>query len=131
MVGYFILLIFVEVLINNINNMEDFVKELIDGKQKDLESIVELVINTVKAKALYKRGGWGLVHKELGNKYMNPNFGMHVGTIQNLLKELKIKTKTRIQPELGTIEGMVNYKLGVTAVEYVVDRRAHSLRIVI
>lgn len=111
--------------------MENFVQELIDTKQSELETITDLVINTIKAKALFNKGGWTLVNKELGNRYMNPNFAMHVRTIINLLSELNIKTTISIQNNMGEIERMVNKKLGVKAVRYEVDRLAHYLRIVI
>jgi len=111
--------------------METFVKELINAKTTDLENIVKLVINTVKAKALYRKGSWELVRKELGNRYMNPNFTMHYGTIYQLLDELDIKVEISIKNELSTIANMVNEKLGVVAVEYRIDRKAHYLIIVI
>lgn len=111
--------------------MEIFVKELIDSKKSELETITDLVINSVKAKALFNKGGWTLVNKELGNRYMNPNFAMHYGTIRQLLDELKIKVSLSIKDELPTITRMVNEKIGIEAVRYEVDRLAHYLKIII
>jgi hypothetical protein len=111
--------------------MLDFAKELIDTKTAELELITELVVNTVKAKALFKKGGWVLVNQELGERYMNPNFIMHYGTIYQLLDELKIKVSLNIKDNLATIENLVNNKIGVIAVKYEIDRLAHYLRIVI
>jgi hypothetical protein len=111
--------------------MEIFVKELIDSKKSELETITELVINTIKANALYKKGGWKLVESELGNRYMNPNFALHYGTIRKLLDDLKIEVGLSIKDELPNIARMVNEKIGIEAVRYEVDRLAHYLKIII
>jgi hypothetical protein len=111
--------------------MMNFAKELIDIKTTQLEIITALVVNTVKAKFLFKIGGWELVTDELGDKCMNPHFPMHYRTIHTLLDKLKINTDINIKNKLSNIEQMVNKKIGTTAVKYVIDRKAHFLRIVI
>jgi len=96
----------------------DFVNEMVNQKQKDLDVITDLVINTVYAKKLYREGGWLLVDEKLQNNYFNPNTSIHVRTVYDKLEELKIKTTLTISNEMQSIEKAVNEKLKVKAVEY-------------
>ena len=107
----------------------DFVKELLEEKTRELNIVKDLIINTVKAKALYKKGGWALVDKELGNNYCNPNFVMSVGTLYNKLRELNKNVSVSIQQNMDDLATLVNSELKCCVVEYEVDRLHHYIRI--
>lgn len=107
----------------------DFIKELLDEKTRELNIVKDLIINTIKAKALYKKGGWALVNKELGNNYCNPNFGINPGTLYNKLRELNKNVSVSIQQNMGELVTMVNNELKHNIVEYKVDRLHHYIRI--
>jgi hypothetical protein len=109
----------------------DFIKEMLDDKQKGLEGLTELVINTVHAKHLFRKGGWKAVRGKLGNKYMNPNFTMFQRTIQDKAGELNIEYAGYIRNYMADLEREVNRKLGVQAVRLIPNGKGYGLRIVI
>lgn len=112
----------------------EFIKEMLDDKQKAVNELSELVINTVHAKHLYRKGGWKLVDEKLGNKYMNPNFTMTQRTIQDKRNELNIGKGVRMCDVMFDLEKTVNEKLGVKAVKLVPSKNGngyHGLKIFI
>ena len=110
-------------------NNEEIIKELTTKNSTDLNTIVELVCNTVKAKAYYQRGGWSLVDKELGNKYLNPNFSVTDNGLYQKLSELGLKTSINITESMREIQDLVNTAFNYKIVEYRVDRKSHYFHI--
>lgn len=114
----------------NKQTMETYIKEMIDNKTEQINQIVDLVCNTVKAKYLYKKGGWGLVKEELGNAYCNPNFSMNFMTLGDKAKELKLNANhTTIRENLDLIAKLVNTKLKAEVVATKLDRKNHFIYI--
>jgi len=109
----------------------NFIEELQNATTKEIEVVKKLVVNTIKAKAFYKRGGWSLVKKELGNEYCNPNFSMTYLTLHHKLKDLGKDVEISIKSNLGRIEREINKELGVKAIEYYVNRKNHALKIIL
>ena len=112
--------------------METFIKELIDTKEKDLKIVVNYIVNTLKAKALYNKGGWQEVRKNYNDlECFNHNMSISATAICIKLRENKETINLPIQANMKNIEIAVNDLLGVTAVEYYVNRKNHALKIVL
>jgi hypothetical protein len=100
----------------------DFIKEMQETNEANINACVDILINSVKAKYLYKKGGWGMVHVEfkVENKdYINPNFSIN-DTALGCALDIEIGF---ITDNMKEIEKRVNEKLGVKAIEYRIDRR--------
>mgnify|MGYP003638815671 CR=1 FL=1 len=112
--------------------MENFTKELVSSKDKTLKTVVNYIVNTVKAKALYKKGGWKEVRKEYADiECFNHNFSISATAICIKLRENKEPINLPIQANMKSIEMAVNSLLDINAVEYYVDRKNHALKIVL
>jgi hypothetical protein len=99
------------------------------ARQEAVNNIATIVINTVKAKAFYKVGGWELVNAELGNSALNHNFGMSNIALGMKLRELGMKTDYIIKNLLSDVVKVVNKEFGCNAVRYDVDRRNYAIYI--
>lgn len=110
----------------------DFVKELQQSKKETIDIIVEYIINTLKAKALFSKGGWKEVRKHIRDEdCFNHHFGISSIAIYSKLKENEIPVNISIKSNMKVIEKSVNDKLSTEAVEYYVHRKNHSIRIII
>jgi hypothetical protein len=108
----------------------DYIEILQENKTNDIKKISTLIINTIKAKALYSRGGWSAVREELKeNEYFNPNFGISATLICMKLREIGYKNSISVQSNMLVIEKHINKTLGIKAIEYCVDRKNHFFRI--
>lgn len=112
--------------------MEDFAKELISEKEQTLKTVVEYIVNTIKSKSLYIKGGWEEVRKEFTNsECFNHNFSITATAICMKLRENNEPINLPIQSNMKNIEVAVNDLLGVKAVQYYVDRKNHAFKIVL
>lgn len=112
--------------------MENFIKELVDAKKETVDTVVNYVINTLKAKALYKKGGWVEVRKVFkNNECFNHNFSISATAICMKLRDNNEPINLPIQANMSAIEVAVNNKINCKAVEYHVDRKNHTLKIII
>ena len=109
----------------------DFVNELLEDKIKGLNIVKDLIINTIKAKALYKKGGWELVKSELGDDFCNPNFVMNTATLYRKLQELNRNPLINIQQNMSELVNLVNAELKHKIVAYEVDRKHHYIKILV
>lgn len=96
----------------------DFIKVLQDDKQLAINKIAHLVSNTVKARAYYKVGGWKMVTENLGDDYLNPNFGMLTALIAMKLREQGFTTDYIISRLLPDAVKVVNKEFNHSVVEY-------------
>lgn len=112
--------------------MDDIIKEMTSKKENTLDGVVDLVINTVKAKHYHRNGGWELVRKELGENYLNPNFNMYVGTLHTKMVELGKEINGNVVRDLQNIVNAVNEKAGTKIVETTINSfSVQSIRIVL
>ena len=111
--------------------MNEIIEKLKSQQNNGLTPIVELVCNTIKAKAYYKEGGWALVNKNLGNKYLNPNFGITDTGLCMKMRELKLPIEVSIPNSMVEIQNLVNKQFNYNIVEYRVDRKNHYLHVII
>ena len=112
--------------------MENFIKELVDSKEQTLNIVVNYIVNTLKAKALYKKGGWKEVRKEYTDlECFNHNFSISATSICMKLRENNEPINLPIQANMKNIEMSVNNLLGISAVKYYVDRKNHALKILL
>lgn len=110
--------------------MENFIKELINEKEQTLNAVVGYIVNTIKSKYLYKRGGWKKVSEEFTDlEIFNHNFSISAAAICDKLNKNNEPINLPIQSNMKLIEVKVNDLLGVKAVEYYVDRKNHALNI--
>ena len=112
--------------------MENFVKELISEKEQTLGVVVGYIVNTIKSKSLYKKGGWKEVRKEFTDmECFNHNFSISATAICMKLRENNEPINLPIESNMELIEVKVNDLLGVKSVQYYVDRKNHALEIVL
>jgi hypothetical protein len=112
--------------------MKDFVKELKESRTETINKIVVYVVNTLKAKAMYNKGGWKEVRKHYDDsEYFNHHFSITATGICMKLRENKEPINISVQSSMKEIEVSVNELIGVKAVDYYVDRNNHALKIVI
>jgi len=106
--------------------MKKFIETLNDKRDKDIEVISKLIINTIKAKSLYSAGGWSSVNNKLNeSEYFNPNFGISATAICMKLRELKYDFNISVQSSMYEVKTYINSKLGINAIEYRIDRKNH------
>lgn len=105
----------------------EFIKELQEVKDTKINKCVDLMINTIKAKNLYQKGGWDAVDKELGDNYLNPCFNVSDIAIYRKLEGLNLN----LEDNMKEIENRVNAKLGVKAIQYRIDRLHHHFVILL
>ena len=107
----------------------DFIKELEQQQSDGLKPIVELVCNTVKAKAYFKKGGWNLVKENLGDNYLNPNFMISDIALCSKMRDLGLPILVNVSNSMTEIQNLVNKYFNYNIVEYQIDRKAHYLHI--
>lgn len=101
-------------------------------KEQTLRAVVGYIVNTIKSKSLYKKGGWEEVRKEFTDmECFNHNFSISATAICMKLRENNEPINLPIQPNMELIEVKVNELLGVKAIQYYVDRKNHALKIVL
>ena len=112
--------------------MENFIKAITNAKKETIDTVVNYIVNTLKAKALYKKGGWIEVRKMFkDNECFNHNFSISATAICMKLRENDEPINLPIQSNMSAIEVAVNAKINYKAVEYYVDRKNHALKIII
>jgi len=112
--------------------MNSVILDLLNSKNSDINAVSEIVINTVKAKALYQKGGWELVRNSLkDSEFINPNFPLFTRTLLNKLRDNKVKFSFNITNNMQNIANEVNKYFNYKVVSYVVDRKAHFIKIII
>ena len=108
------------------------IEELIIEKEQTLRTVVGYIVNTIKSKYLYKKGGWKEVRKEFTDmECFNHNFSISATAICMKLRENNEPINLPIESNMELIEVKVNNLLGVKAVQYYVDRKNHALKIVL
>ena len=108
------------------------IEELIIEKEQTLRTVVGYIVNTIKSKYLYKKGGWKEVRKAFTDlECFNHNFSISATAICMKLRENNEPINLPIQSNMALIEVKVNDLLGVKAVQYYVDRKNHALEIVL
>lgn len=109
---------------------KELIKELKNTKVDTLDAVTEYIVNTLKAKVLYKKGGWREVRKKYSEKEcFNHNYSISATSICMKLRDNGVPINISIQSKMEVIEKLVNIRLGIKAVEYYVDRKNHALRI--
>tara|TARA_R110001606_G_scaffold397757_2_gene575148 strand:+ start:260 stop:598 length:339 start_codon:yes stop_codon:yes gene_type:complete len=112
--------------------MESFIKELRNSKNNNLKTVVNYIVNTIKSKALYNIGGWDEVKKNYNDlECFNHNYSISSTAICMKLRENKETISIPIQDNMKNIEIAVNNLLGVNAIEYYVNKKNHTLKIVL
>ena len=113
-------------------NKSKLMNALTSEKEQTLVTVVGYIVNTIKSKSLYKKGGWKEVRKEFTDmECFNHNFSISATAICMKLRENNEPINLPIESNMELIEFRVNDLLGVKAVQYYVDRKNHSLKIVL
>ena len=112
--------------------MENYIKELVSNQEVTLNTVVKYIINTIKAKALYNKGGWSEVNKHIPeNERFNHHFSISAYAICRKLRDNKEPINMSIESNMRAFEMEVNKSLNIDAVKYCVDGRNHVLRILL
>jgi len=122
-------------LTNKINKMENWLKEMIAEEQalreQTLRIVVGYIVNTIKSKYLYKKGGWKEVRKHYqDSESFNHHFSINSYCIYRKLRENKEPINLPIESNMKLIESKVNELLGAKVVQYYIDGKNHSLKII-
>ena len=111
---------------------EQMVKQLVISKEQTLNTVTKYIVNTIKAKAIYNKGGWKEVNENFTEKErFNHNLSISTTAICMKLRQNNEHINLPIQANMQDIANMVNKTLNISAVEYYVDRKNHALKIIL
>ncbi len=83
----------------------ELIKGLKNTKVDNLDVVTEYIVNTLKAKVLYKRGGWREVRKKYSEKEcFNHNSSISVTSIYMKLRDNGVPINISIQSNMEVIE---------------------------
>ena len=109
-----------------------YIDELKNSSEDTLNNVITYIENTIKAKALFNKGGWKLVGEVFSeNERFNHNFSISATAICCKLRDNKQPINLPIQSNMSVIEKRVNSKVGVPVIEYYVDRKNHAFKIIL
>jgi hypothetical protein len=109
--------------------MNEIIEKLKAQENNGLKPIVELVCNTIKAKAYYKEGGWRMVDEKLGDKYLNPNYSISDIGLCMKMRELNLPILVCVTSSMLEIQNLVNKYFEYKIVEYRIDRLNHYFHV--
>lgn len=105
----------------------NIIETLKNDKEEIINHITELIINTVKAKAYYKKGGWELVHKNISDAYLNFNFGLTNVSIAMKLQDMGIKNDYIVKNLFDDVIKRVNKHYQYNIVTKTIHNECHSI----